>query len=459
MLSTDTICAIATPAGNGAIALLRLSGQQAIQICESVFTKVLSDKQANTLHYGTIIHESEIIDDVVVSLFLAPHSFTGEDTVEVSCHGSVYIQQRLLELFIKKGARLAQPGEFTQRAFLHGKMDLSQAEAVADIIAASSEASHKLAFQQLRGNISDEIAGLRSELLQFVSLIELELDFSEEDVLFADRKQLLSLLTKVQHLVQALIKTFATGNAIKKGIPVAIVGKPNVGKSTLLNLLLKEDRAIVSDIAGTTRDVIEDVINIGGYNFRLIDTAGLRKTEDKIESIGIQKTLENIEKAQIVLKMADFYDDIPTIKKQIERLKLEPSKALLIVLNKVDEAKGAEQVQEYTNALSEYSKHIVAVSAKHNKGTEELNNKLIELSNISQVEGNDTVLTNTRHYEAFLKTNEALERVLQNIEQQLPTDLLAQDIREAMHYLGEVTGEITTEEILGNIFKNFCIGK
>lgn len=464
MNRTNTICAIATPAGNGAIAVIRLSGEEAIEIGEKIFHpaqahKKLSDQKGNTIHYGTIKEDDEIVDDVLINLFKSPHSYTGEDVLEISCHGSVYIQQRIIELLINHGARTAQPGEFTQRAFLNGKMDLTQAEAVADIIASTSQAEHKLAFSQLRGGVSNEIANLRNELLNFASLIELELDFSEEDVEFADREQLVTLIQSIQKLIKGLLHSFKTGNAIKKGIPVAIVGKPNAGKSTLLNLLLKEDKAIVSEIEGTTRDVIEDMITIEGVNFRLIDTAGLRKTTDKIETLGIKKTMENVQKASIVLLLVDSRDSKEEINEQLENLTLEKDKKFMVLLNKTDLVKSVDDVNKHLQALQQQDIKALPISAIKSEGIDAINHTLIELAQLDAYNSSDVILTNSRHYEALRNSDQALDRVLENLNNQLPTDFLAQDIREALHYLGEITGQITTDEILGNIFKNFCIGK
>jgi tRNA modification GTPase len=464
MNQNTTICAIATPAGNGAIAVIRLSGEEAIPIGEKIFYpaqkgKSLSAQQGNTIHYGTLKDGDEIVDDVLIGLFRAPHSYTGEDVLEISCHGSVYIQQRIIELLINHGARTAKPGEFTQRAFLNGKMDLTQAEAVADIIAATSQAEHKLAFSQLRGGISGEIANLRQELLNFASLIELELDFSEEDVEFADRKELTRLIASIQRLISGLLQSFKTGNAIKKGIPVAIVGKPNAGKSTLLNLLLKEDKAIVSEIEGTTRDVIEDMITIEGVNFRLIDTAGLRKTTDKIETLGIQKTLENVKKATIVVLLVDSRETIEDIGDQVASLSLDEGRQLMVLLNKTDLSDDNSLRQQNLQALHDKGIKAFPISALSGEGIDQLNHTLIELAHLDAYNSSDVILTNARHYEALKNSDQALLRVLENLKSELPTDFLAQDIREALHYLGEITGQITTDEILGNIFKNFCIGK
>jgi tRNA modification GTPase len=463
MIDKDTICAIASPSGNGAIAVIRVSGSKTYSIMDNIFfakhKRKLNNEKANTIHYGEIKENESVLDDVLISVFRAPRSYTGEDTVEISCHGSIFIQQRIIKKLISEGCRLAKPGEFTQRAFLNGKMDLSQAEAVADVIASNSEASHKLAYQQLKGGISNEIAMLRNELLQFASLIELELDFSEEDVEFANRDQLKLLLSKVEKAVGKLLKSFDAGNAIKNGIPVAIVGKPNVGKSTLLNLLLKEDKAIVSEIAGTTRDVIEDIISIEGYTFRFIDTAGIRHTKDTIENLGIQKSLENIEKAQIVLLLFEAVDTVEEITEQISSLNLDKNKHYVAVLNKSDLIDDQQELLEKTKILKNNNIRTIQISAKLNEGIDKLNHSLIELSEVSQVEGLDVVLSNTRHLEALKKTQQAIQDSNTNLDAGLSNDFIAQDLRQAIHYLGEISGEITTDEILGNIFKNFCIGK
>ncbi len=463
MIKNPVICAISTPQGNGAIAIIRLTGDEAIAICDKLFTSnkkklKLSEQPANTLHYGVIKDEEKIIDEVIVSLYKAPHSYTGENIVEVSCHGSQYIQQQILQLFIRSGAKMAKPGEFTLRAFINGKMDLSQAEAVADVIASSSATSHKVAIQQMRGGFSSEIANLRDRLLHFISLLELELDFSEEDVEFADRKQLNELLSNIQILILKLLKSFDLGNVIKNGVPVAIVGHTNVGKSTLLNKILNEEKAIVSEIAGTTRDVIEDVINIEGILFRFIDTAGIRDTVDKIESIGIERTYERIAKASIVLLMVDATEGLDDIKKAVETIKNkigEGDKKLIVVINKIDKADKELDVQ----TLLEEQDVMIKLSAKTGENIDQLINELLSVVNLSALNQNEVVVTNARHYEVLQKASEALQRAIDGLSTGITGDFLAQDIRETLHYLGEITGEITTDEVLGNIFKNFCIGK
>lgn len=453
----DTICAIATPPGSGAIAVIRLSGDNAVNIANIVFqsankTKKLLSQKANTIHFGTITDDNQIIDEVLLSIFKAPHSYTGEDSIEISCHGSSHIQRRILELLIKSGARLAQPGEFTLRSFQNGKMDLSQAEAVADLIASSSESARKVAMNQMRGGFRDDIQNLRAQLLNFISLIELELDFSEEDVEFADRDQLKKLVQKIDRHLKTLINSFKLGNVLKNGIPVAIIGEPNVGKSTLLNALLNEDKAIVSDIPGTTRDAIEDVVNLNGVLFRFIDTAGIRDTTDTIESLGIERTFSKIENAEIVLLMVDASHN--NIENSISEIKGKiGDKKLLVIINKIDLA-------EKTNLKAIKSLYeTVEIAAKHKRNIKDLIDKLTDAANVGSIDQGDTIITNARHYEALSKAYEAIQRVLDGMKNQIPSDFLAMDIREVLHYLGEISGEVTNDEILGNIFKNFCIGK
>lgn len=467
MTHTDTIVALATPAGTGAIGVIRLSGLEAITIASTLFSalsgKNLSKQKSHSVHLGFIKDDEKIIDEVLVTIFKNPHSYTGEDVVEISCHGSQYIQQEIIQLCLRKGCRMAQAGEFTLRAFLNGKMDLSQAEAVADLIASDSAASHQLAIRQMRGGFSSEIKKLREELLNFASLIELELDFSEEDVEFANREEFQKLITKITQVLKRLIDSFATGNVLKNGIPVAIVGEPNVGKSTLLNALLNEERAIVSDIAGTTRDSIEDEINIGGIGFRFIDTAGIRETADVVEGLGIQKTFEKIEQAQVVIYLFEaekfqisrlwFQAEIETIKKKY------PQKNLIIVANKID--KLSEKEIEQLNSILSAVKGVtyVLLSAKTKIGIEELQNTILKLVNIGALSNNETIVTNSRHYDALLKALEEIIKVQQGIDSNLSGDLLAIDLRQALHHLGEITGSVSNDELLGNIFANFCIGK
>ncbi|MFW5774077.1 MAG: tRNA uridine-5-carboxymethylaminomethyl(34) synthesis GTPase MnmE [Tangfeifania sp.] len=465
MLDQSTICAISTSPGMGAIAVIRLSGEQAISVADKIFrspqkNKKLADQKANTLHFGQIIFNGEVIDEVVVALFRAPHSFTGEDIVEISCHGSVYIQQKILEILISNGARPARPGEFTQRAFLNGKMDLSQAEAVADVIASSNAAAHKLALNQMRGGFSKEIGELRDQLLHFTAMVELELDFAEEDVEFADRTELRKLAEKVEQLLRKLRDSFQLGNAIKNGIPVAIVGETNVGKSTLLNALLNEDRAIVSEIHGTTRDVIEDVVNIHGTAFRFFDTAGIRDTEDHIESLGIERTYHKLSEASIVLLVVDTENPFEVVSRRIKKIRkrLGEGQHLIIVANKIDTGK-TETIEALEKEQLAENERLVFMVAKEKRNLEELISLMTHAINISNVEKEDIIVTNARHYEILKSAHEAILRVLNGIDTGLSGDFLSQDIRECLHYLGEITGEISTDEVLGHIFKNFCIGK
>ena len=467
MIREDTIIALATAPGIGAIAVLRLSGVKAIDLVSDHFKmksgKVLKKQKSHTIHYGAILDDGRELDHVLVSLFKAPHSYTGEDVVEISCHGSPYIQQQILQLFLNKGCSMAEPGEFTLRAFLNGKMDLSQAEAVADLIASDSEASHRVAIQQMRGGFSNDIKQLRDELLHFASMIELELDFAEEDVEFADRQKLVDLLGEISDVLQRLIDSFALGNVLKNGIPTAIVGEPNVGKSTLLNALLKEDRAIVSEIAGTTRDSIEDEMIIGGVSFRFIDTAGIRDTEDTVESIGIRRTYEKISKASVVILLVEATDYLYK-EEQVHRRYKElaedyPDKSLMLVLNKSDGLDDYQLRDVYTALGKEKEVNSVVLSAKTGEGIDQLQHKLLEYIDKGMLQTNDTVVTNSRHYEALQKSLRDIEQVREGLNSGLSGDLLAIDIRQALHHLGEITGEITTEDLLGNIFANFCIGK
>lgn len=464
MINQDTIVALATPSGAGAIAVVRISGKEAMEIGASVFQSVrkkdLLKQKSHTLHLGHIVDGVKVIDEVLLSLFKGPNSYTGEDTIEISCHGSAYIQQQIIQLLLRKGCRMADGGEFTLRAFLNGKLDLSQAEAVADLIASDNEASHQIAMQQMRGGFSNEISQLRAELLNFASLIELELDFAEEDVEFADRSQFYALLNRIELVLKRLIDSFAVGNVIKNGIPVAIVGEPNVGKSTLLNALLNEERAIVSDIAGTTRDTIEDELVIGGIGFRFIDTAGIRETADVVERIGIKKTFEKMEQAQVVLYLIDngqllMDNEIANLKTELEKIKNQfPLKALVVVGNKADKLNDSQ----IANLKAEIPE-ILLLSAKENKGVDELKAKLLDFVNTGALRNNETIVTNTRHYDSLLKAFEAIQKVNHGIQTNLPSDLMAIDIRDALYHFGMITGEVTNEELLGNIFANFCIGK
>ena len=451
MNDQTVICAIATAPGMGAIAVIRLSGKGCIEVCDRLFVspsgKRLVNARPNTVHFGKIVDSEELVDEVLVTVFRAPHSFTGEDSIEISCHGN-------------SGARLAAPGEFTQRAFLNGKMDLSQAEAVADLIASSSATAHKMALSQMRGGFSDELMKLRVELLHITSLLELELDFSEEDVEFADRSELHSIAVGIDTLISRLCDSFSLGNVIKNGIPVAIVGNTNVGKSTLLNALLKEDRAIVSDIEGTTRDVIEDTINLQGITFRFIDTAGIRHTDDKVENMGIERTFSKIEQARIVLLLIDATKEINQFLPYYTQVKehISPDTRLLILLNKTDQSDSPDTLLSTIAPLSS-GEFILPISAKTGHNIPHLVDQLVSAVNMEALTSGDVIVSNTRHYEALTHARSAIERVIAGLDSHLSGEFISQDIRECLHYLGEITGQITTDEVLGNIFKNFCIGK
>ncbi|MDX6183668.1 tRNA uridine-5-carboxymethylaminomethyl(34) synthesis GTPase MnmE [Flavobacterium sp. Fl-77] len=466
MINQDSIVALATPSGAGAIAIIRISGSDAITIGNSVFKSIknkdLTKQKTHTLHLGHIVDDTKTLDEVLVSVFKGPNSYTGENTIEISCHGSTYIQQQIIQLLLRKGCRMADAGEFTLRAFLNGKLDLSQAEAVADLISSDNEASHQIAMQQMRGGFSNEIAKLREELLNFASLIELELDFAEEDVAFADRTQFYELLNRIEFVLKRLIDSFAVGNVIKNGIPVAIVGEPNVGKSTLLNALLNEERAIVSDIAGTTRDTIEDELVIGGIGFRFIDTAGIRETKDVVESIGIKKTFEKIEQAQLVIYLMDtfkFQISSTDFIVEIEKIKNKyPLKEILIVCNKIDQL-SPEQLQNTRLELETLNLKQIFLSAKAKIGVDDLKNELLSFVNTGALRNNETIVTNTRHYDSLLKALDEIMKVKFGLETNLSSDLMALDIREALYHFGMITGQVTNDELLGNIFANFCIGK
>lgn len=467
-MHNDTIVALATPSGSGAISIIRLSGADAISIADRHFKSVKTNKslgkqKTHTIHLGHIVDATKIIDEVLVSVFKNPNSYTGEDIIEISCHGSSYIQQEIIQLFLRNGCRMATAGEFTLRAFLNGKLDLSQAEAVADLISSDNAASHQIAMQQMRGGFSSEIAKLREELLNFASLIELELDFAEEDVEFADRTQFKQLIERITFVLKRLIDSFAVGNVIKNGIPIAIVGEPNVGKSTLLNALLNEDRAIVSEIAGTTRDTIEDEISIGGIGFRFIDTAGIRETKDIVESIGIKKTFEKIEQAQVVVYLSPLTpkgglldeENISLVKLDIERIKNQfPLKPLIVIGNKKDLLSESD-IAMIQNQIP----NILLISAKEKIGIDDLTNQLLSFVNTGALRNNETIVTNSRHYDALNKAFEEIQKVKHGLESDLSGDLLAIDIRQALYHFGEITGEITNDDLLGNIFANFCIGK
>ncbi len=468
MILQETIVALATPSGAGAIAIIRLSGKEAITIAAEVFQSVsgknIALQKTHTIHLGHIIDGAKTYDQVLLSIFKGPYSYTGENVVEISCHGSVFIQQQIIQLLLRKGAKMAQAGEFTLRAFLNGKLDLSQAEAVADLIASDNEASHQIAMQQMRGGFSNEIAKLREELLNFASLIELELDFAEEDVAFADRTAFNELVTRIEFVLKRLIDSFAVGNVIKNGIPVAIVGEPNVGKSTLLNALLNEERAIVSDIAGTTRDTIEDELVIDGIGFRFIDTAGIRETKDIVESIGIQKTFEKIEQAQVVLFLIDslqlIIENENKFKIEIEKIKNKfPQKPLVMIINKIDFL-NEEQHKLLSEKLSIINYPLsISISAKQKTGIDELKNTLLSFVNTGALRNNETIVTNSRHYDSLLKALEEIQKVKWGLDAGISSDLMAIDIRSALYFFGEITGEVTNDELLGNIFANFCIGK
>ncbi len=461
--SDDTICAISTPAGVGGIAVIRVSGEQAVEmVMKSWKGADLTKVASHTLHLGRIVDANgEILDEVVAAIFRGPNSFTGEDVVELSCHGSLWIQQQLVALLIDNGCRAAEGGEFTRRAFMNGRMDLSQAEAVADVIASSSRASHRIAVSQMRGGFSHMLASLREQLLEFVSLMELELDFSEEDVEFADRTRLIELAEHIEAVIGSLAESFAVGNAIKNGFPVAIVGETNAGKSTLLNRLLHDDKALVSDIRGTTRDVIEDTINLGGLTFRFIDTAGIRETTDTIESMGIERTFKKLDEATIVLWMIDGTqpaDNIRTLAPEI--VERTEGKHLIAVLNKIDCLTDSQRADLH-QVIAEVALQadIAEISAKQDIAVNELEQRLIAAANLPENDPNAVVVTNARHYDALCKAREAIVRSLDGLRSGLSGDFVSQDIRECMHYLGEITGEITTHELLGSIFSRFCIGK
>ena len=463
MIPQETIVALATPSGAGAIAIIRLSGAAAVTIAADVFQSVsgkdITKQKTHTIHLGHIVDNGKVYDQVLLSIFKGPNSYTGENVIEISCHGSTFIQQQIIQLLLRRGAKMAQAGEFTLRAFLNGKLDLSQAEAVADLIASDNEASHQIAMQQMRGGFSNEIAKLREELLNFASLIELELDFAEEDVEFADRTQFHDLLERIEFVLKRLIDSFAVGNVIKNGIPVAIVGEPNVGKSTLLNALLNEERAIVSDIAGTTRDTIEDELVINGIGFRFIDTAGIRETQDHVESIGIQKTFEKIEQAQVVMFLVDSteltMESLERLKVEVEKIRNKyPQKALLTIFNKKDKLDESLLIN-----LKSQIENSIFISAKQKVGIEELKNELMSFVNTGALRNNETIVTNTRHYDSLLKALEEIQKVKWGLDSGISSDLMAIDIRSALYFFGEITGEVTNDELLGNIFANFCIGK
>lgn len=459
----DIICAISTAPGMGAIAVVRLSGKGSIALVDSIFespsNKKLAQQKPYTVHFGKIMDGNTILDEVLITIFHAPHSFTGEESVEIACHGSLYIQQKLMEVLIHAGARMAEAGEYTRRAFANAKFDLSQAEAVADLIAATSASSHKVSLNQMRGGFTHKIATLRNTLLQFVSLIELELDFSEEDVEFANRNTLMELTNEVESEIDKLAKSFSLGNVIKNGIPVAIIGETNAGKSTLLNLLLEEEKAIVSNIHGTTRDVIEDVINIQGISFRFIDTAGIRSTSDEIEMMGIERTYQKIEQASIVL----WVIDLTTHDSKIEELAKAvvpkfKDKHSVLLFNKAD-LLSKNELEKKQSLLEELDAERLFISAKNQDNFHTLQELLVKAAHVPTIGEADVIVTNMRHYQALVKAHTAIGRVKEGLEMGISHDFLAQDIRECMFHLGEISGHISTDEILGNIFAHFCIGK
>ncbi len=459
----DTIVALATPAGAGAIAVIRLSGGKTFAIANKIFKlkkdkdKKASSLQSHTVHLGVIYDGEQVIDEVLLSIFHAPNSYTGEDVVEISCHGSTFIQQRIIQLAIKHGAGMAREGEFTLRAFLNGQMDLSQAEAVADTVSSNSEASHRLAMQQMRGGYSEDISKMRNELIHLASLVELELDFSEEDVEFANREQLKVFISNLKSQISNLISSFEYGNAIRQGIPVVIAGKPNVGKSTLLNTLLNEERAIVSPIAGTTRDTVEEEITLSGIKFRFIDTAGIRNTTDAIESIGVSRTMEKISSSPVMIYLFDVNETTPTmLNTELEALKLNADNEnfkVVLAGNKTDTSTEEKLKKEFNGT------DVVFISAKHKTNIGTLKEKLLSKTGRGEVPQNNFIVTNVRHAAAFENTNRSLEKALEGLEKKLSGDLLAPHLRNALQYLGEVTGEVTTEDLLENIFSRFCIGK
>lgn len=467
MISNDTIVALATAPGVGAIGVIRLSGSNSIDIVSKVFKgKNLKAAKSHTIHYGHIMDGDKVVDEVMVSIFRAPKSFTTEDVVEISCHGSQYIAGQIIQLLTQHGARAAKPGEFTLRAFMHGRIDLSQAEAVADLIASDSSAAHDLAIKQMRGGFSNQIKDLRTELVNFASLLELELDFSEEDVEFANRGQLVGLIDKLQSLLRPLVESFKLGNVIKQGVNTVIAGKPNAGKSTLLNVLLNEERAIVSDIPGTTRDTIEEVLNINGIHFRFIDTAGIRNTSDVIEKAGVERTLEKLKQSSVYIYLFDVNTTTPEdLLHDVKDLELTGLTGL-IVGNKIDKAHWNDTAPFFwilknnpATAAIDLHERLLFVSASANKHVDVLKERLYTLATGNKQLANDTVITNARHYEALVNASNALTEVKTGIENRNTTELVALDIKRALEYLGEISGEVTNDEILGNIFSKFCIGK
>ena len=460
MLRNDTICALATHSGMGAIAVIRVSGNHAFSFVDKAFvalnpSKTLKKAESHTAIFGKIYDQKNLVDEVLVTVFRSPKSFTGEDSVEISCHGSVFIQQQILQVLLKLGIRMADPGEFTMRAYMNGKMDLSQAEAVADVIASENAAGHRVALNQMRGGFSKELQALRQELIDFASLVELELDFAEEDVEFANREQLAKLMQNIQTHLQKLIGSFSMGNAIKNGIPVAIVGAPNSGKSTLLNALLKEERALVSEIPGTTRDTVEDEVHLGGVTFRFIDTAGLRETEDVIENMGIERAYQKIEQASLILFLFDVAEAKNPFEDYLEIVKKGKGQPVIAIANKTDK-KGA---RSFASAFKSVD-YFIELSAKSKQGILALEELLLEATGVNKIDNNETIVTNARHLQALTLASESLQRAQSGLENGLPEDLLAQDIRQTLFHIGEITGgEVLADDLLGNIFSRFCIGK
>lgn len=443
----DTICAIATGGNESAIAVIRVTGDNAIKFTNSIFSKNLINVSSHSIHYGDIIENNEIIDEVLVSVFKKNNSFTGEETTEISCHGSIYIQEKIIQSLLSSGCRLAKAGEFSMRAFKNGKIDLSQAESIADLISSKSKAEQQVAIQQLKGGVSNQLKILRTQLIDFASLIELELDFSEEDVEFADRNKLKNLLFDIKNEIELLIDSFKTGNAIKNGIPVTIIGSPNAGKSTLLNSLLNEDKAIVSEIAGTTRDIIEDKLIINGVMFRFIDTAGIRKTDNKIENIGIDKAIENMNKSNIIIQLIDSTENVDKQIKKLNKLSNNSIASKIIAINKID-------IKNNTSVDK-----AIYLSAKKNIGIDTLKEKLIELSSINKLSNQTTIITNTRHLQELKKTREEVNLIISALDNNISSEFIASNIREALNHLGSITGNITNDTLLKNIFSKFCIGK
>ena len=443
----DTICAIATGGNESAIAVIRVTGDNAIKFTNSIFSKNLINVSSHSIHYGDIIENNEIIDEVLISVFKKNNSFTGEETTEISCHGSIYIQEKIIQSLVSSGCRLAKPGEFSMRAFKNGKIDLSQAESIADLISSKSKAEQQVAIQQLKGGVSNQLKILRTQLIDFASLIELELDFSEEDVEFADRNKLKNLLYDIKNEIELLIDSFKTGNAIKNGIPVTIIGSPNAGKSTLLNSLLNEDKAIVSEIAGTTRDIIEDKLIINGVMFRFIDTAGIRKTDNKIENIGIDKAIEKMNKSNIIIQLIDSTENVDKQIKKLNKLSNNTIASKIIAINKID-------IKNNTSVDK-----AIYLSAKKNIGIDTLKEKLIELSSINKLSNQTTIITNTRHLQELKNTRDEVNLIISALDNNISSEFIASNIREALNHLGSITGNITNDTLLKNIFSKFCIGK